>query len=113
MPIPVCPNCSAVPYGRAAIDGSSVLPKPGDLSVCAHCAVPLVHTDAGGLRLLQAAEFLALSDEERRHVTVVTVTVSIGLFLAGAGAAADASMDDRRRWFACAFDDAIRRRTPN
>lgn len=50
-----CPFCGLKLDTAGSPDGRG--PEPGDLSVCAACASPLIFTDGLGLRAMTAAEF--------------------------------------------------------
>lgn len=59
-----CPRCGNA-QDRVEHDFSADPPEPGDIVVCACCAVGLVFKEDLTVRMLTAAEFLALSKEHK------------------------------------------------
>lgn len=63
---PTCPGCGEVVDG-ASYKGPAPDPRPGDLSVCLHCAAVSVITDAGTFR--------PITDPERAQLQAVEPAV--------------------------------------
>jgi hypothetical protein len=74
-----CPGCNEKLTGATAFEDGAV-PKPGDLSVCAHCGCLLQFTDAlGHVEHLPASVFKALPIEERKMMARLQVEVLAAL----------------------------------
>jgi hypothetical protein len=70
-----CPGCGKDINGALASRVQSPPPKPGDLSVCAYCAVAGVFTDDLTVRALTADEFEALPVQAKMDISRATGAV--------------------------------------
>lgn len=62
----ICPGCFRRLDGSVNASGPPRPPKPGDLSVCAHCGTALVYAEGGEMRFLTEAERARLPVELQR-----------------------------------------------
>jgi hypothetical protein len=58
-----CPSCSQTLNAAKALDGQSLTPEPGDLSICMHCHKGLTWDENMDLRLATSTELDELWQE--------------------------------------------------
>lgn len=68
-----CPQCGEEIDAQASLEGPA--PRPGDVSVCAYCAVAMVFTEDSRLRIITLEEEEGLSNRERRELDRVQQAV--------------------------------------
>lgn len=69
-----CPVCGMKVSAATSTEGDHK-PTPGDLSVCAYCATPLVFTDGLKLRKMTDLDMLALPFSELRQIRAAQTAV--------------------------------------
>ena len=63
LPAAECPRCQHR-LNAAARPGDMAGPRPGDLAVCAYCAMPMMYTPSLTVRRLSKSEMESLDGEE-------------------------------------------------
>lgn len=59
-----CPNCGVHVPATTPVDGPEHVPKPGDVSICVHCAAVMRFSAKLGLELLSAEDLRCLLEED-------------------------------------------------
>jgi hypothetical protein len=77
-----CPGCQSKLDDATCSDGSGATPQPGDLTVCAYCAMCLTFTEDLGVRVLGVQEVEALEPDERQALERAQVLVRAALRMA-------------------------------
>ena len=73
-----CPHCAKPLTAATDISGKALPPKPGALSVCAHCLGVCAFDKRLRLRRVTTTEFAGLPEETREAVARVTTEIMAG-----------------------------------
>lgn len=68
---PLCPSCHRLLNAATAVDGSQVMPKGDDVTICAYCASVLQYIDRDGvltLRWVTKEQFAELPEKVRQEL---------------------------------------------
>lgn len=68
LPNNYCPSCCKLNDGASNIEDPALVPGPGDLSVCIHCATILQFDEKLKSQVLTAEELFELEDDVRLEV---------------------------------------------
>jgi len=77
---PLCPSCHRLLNAATAVDGSQVMPKGEDVTICAYCASVLQYIDRDGvltLRWITKEQFAELPEKTRQELDKAYAVISV------------------------------------